>query len=354
LDLLMVNHRDPLHPKAGGAEQVLYEVGKRIARMGRVTWLAESVKGRKEREVLEGIQILRRGNGFTLHLHSIMEARRHDVTIDSVAHAVPFFSHLVNERTLALVHHVHQEVLRYQLPPVQAAVLRWLERRIKGYPRLIAVSQTTKRELIKLGVESDRVRVIYNGVDHQKYRPGEKARRPTLLWIGRMVKYKNPLDALRIYGKLRNGAEMIVAGGGEMEDQVREVAERVGAKFLGKVSEEEKVRLYQRAWVILSTSFVEGWGMTLVEANACGTPAVGYAVGSVPEVIQEGVNGFLVKYGDVEAAAREVDRILGMGKEEREDLWESSYRSSLRYDWEVTAQEYLEELSRVFPISTQV
>jgi len=106
LDLLMVNHRDPLHPKAGGAEQVLYEVGKRIARMGRVTWLAESVKGRKEREVLEGIQILRRGNGFTLHLHSIMEARRHDVTIDSVAHAVPFFSHLVNERTLALVHHV--------------------------------------------------------------------------------------------------------------------------------------------------------------------------------------------------------------------------------------------------------
>ena len=84
---------------------------------------------------------------------------------------------------------------------------------------------------------------------------------------------------------LWSNAKLVVAGRGDLERETRVAVESVGGVFLGGVSEEEKLRLYQSAWVVLSTSFIEGWGMTVVEANACGTPVVGYATGSIPEII---------------------------------------------------------------------
>jgi glycosyltransferase involved in cell wall biosynthesis len=118
-------------------------------------------------------------------------------------------------------------------------------------------------------------------------------------------------------------------------------------KYLGRVSEEEKMRLYQSSWAVLSTSFVEGWGMTVTEANACGTPVLGYATGAIPELVRDGVNGLLVRYGDVRGLASLMQRAL----DERfsASLWEGSYRESLKYDWDLTAsayEDYLESMPR--------
>jgi len=316
-----------------------------------VTWLAERFPSSQEDETFGSILIKRRGDPLSLHFFSLVEARRHEFVLDSVAHAVPFFSYLVNPYSAALVHHVHQDVLDLELGGVKAFVLKRLERTLSRYPFLIAVSHTTKRELVhRFGVPNERIRVIHNGLDHNFYRPHfeRKSVTPTILWLGRLKRYKNPLDAPRIFSllpsTLRSNAKLVVAGRGDLERETREAVKEVGGVFLGGVSEEEKLRLYQSAWVVLSTSFIEGWGMTVVEANACGTPVVGYATGSLPEIIKEGVNGFTVPYKHLRAAAKRVEQILTMDSWERESLWKKSHEESLKYDWDKTAAEYYEVL----------
>ncbi|MCC6018826.1 MAG: glycosyltransferase family 4 protein [Candidatus Verstraetearchaeota archaeon] len=345
MDILMVNHRDIYHPQAGGAEVVLYEVGRRLAKKANVTWLAESVKGRGSEEIIEGIKVKRRGNKYTLHLYSLIEAKKHEIVLDSVAHAAPFFSYKVNRNAVAMVHHVHQDVLKFEVDPLQATFLKALEKRVRDYDNIIAVSNTTKRDLSKLGVNEEKIHVIYNGVDHEKYKPSEKSEKPMILWIGRMKKYKNPFDSLKIYKRLTKKAEMVVVGGGDLTEEFAKISKKVGVKYLGKVTEEEKVKLYQKAWVVLSTSYIEGWGMTVVEANACGTPVVAYATGSMPEIIRDGVNGFLVPYKDYDYAAKVIDEILEEDK--MKELSKRSLKESMKYNWEKTADEYMKYLSRL-------
>ncbi|MCG3110133.1 Trehalose synthase [Metallosphaera sp. J1] len=161
-----------------------------------------------------------------------------------------------------------------------------------------------------------------------------------------MKRYKNPLDAIQMFRRLRRRATLIIAGGGELEGEVRcAIQGESNIQYLGRIPEEKKVELYQRAWVVLSTSFIEGWGMIVIEANACGTPVVGYARGSIPEIIQDGVNGFLVPYKDLDAMARRVEYLLDEGV--MREFSRASYQTSLKYDWEKTAEQYYEKMREV-------
>ena len=344
MDIIFINHRDPYHPNAGGAENVIHEVGKRLKE---VTWLAEKVKDRPNIECLDGIKIIRKGNKLTLHLYSFTEAKKHEIVIDSIAHAVPFFSYLVNKKAIALVHHVHQDVVKFELNPFLAEIVRLAEKKIRDYNYIISVSNTTKNELIKkLKVDERKITVIYNGVDHGKFKPGEKSEEPVVFWIGRMMKYKNPFDIIEVKRRVKNKVKFIVAGGGELSAEFYSIAKKEGIEYLGKIDEKTKIQLYRKSWVILSTSFIEGWGMTIVEANSCGTPAIAYSTGSLPEIIKQGVNGFVVPYKDVNAMAKYVDYITE-DENVMKDLSRKSYEESLRYDWDKTAEEYRKYIEKV-------
>ncbi|MDP7983047.1 MAG: glycosyltransferase family 4 protein [Conexivisphaerales archaeon] len=350
--LLVVNHRDPWHPSAGGAEEVLWEVGRRLAGMGfEVTWISERYPRSAAEEERSGIRFLRKGGTASLHLFSLAEARKYDVVLDSVAHAVPFLSFLSNPRAAALVHHVHQDVLRLELSPAAAALVGAAERALALYGNLITVSEYTRGEIARrFGVDPGRVRVIRNGVDHARFRPGEKFRRPLFLWIGRMRRYKNPMDAVAIFHIARRmvgdeRAEFAIAGGGELSGAVRAAAEARGIRFLGRVGEGEKEELYRRAWAVLVTSYVEGWGMVAVEANASGTPVVAYATGALPELVRNGRNGILVPYRDLRAAARAIVELADEGRMLR--MSRAALEESMKYDWDRTAAEYAEYLGRL-------
>ncbi|BDC19498.1 glycosyltransferase family 4 protein [Acidianus sp. HS-5] len=345
MDIIFINHRDLYHPNAGGAENVIYEIGKRLEG---VTWLAEEVKGRPKVEYLNGIKIIRKGNKFTLHLYSLKEAKNHEIVIDSIAHAVPFFSYLVNKKAIALVHHVHQDVVKFELNPFLAEAVRVAERRIRNYKYIISVSNTTKQDLIKkLKVDERRITVIYNGVDHEKFKPGEKSEKPIVFWIGRMMKYKNPFDVIEVKRRVKNrNVKFVVAGGGELSAEFGEIAKKEGIYYLGKIDEKTKIDLYKKSWVILSTSFIEGWGMTIVEANSCGTPAVAYSTGSLPEIIKNDINGFIVPYKDTETIAKYIDYLTSDDNVMKE-LSRKSYEESLKYDWNKTTEEYKRYIERI-------
>jgi glycosyltransferase involved in cell wall biosynthesis len=244
------------------------------------------------------------------------------------------------------VHHVHQKVVEKELNPILAYLVRKAENSIRNtYDHIIAVSQTTKRDLVKqLGVNEQDVTVIHYGIDHVKYKPGRKFDEPTILWMGRMKKYKNlehVVMAFKLVKQVVKDAKLILAGGDEEEHNIKSLVHREGVKdvtFTGWVSGDDKLRLLQGAWCIVYTSETEGWGMVVLEAAACGTPAVAYDSGALRESIIDGETGLLAEYGNIGQLAQCMLEILS-NKGLREMLSEEALSFSYNFDWDKTAEQ---------------
>ncbi|MEM3871151.1 MAG: glycosyltransferase family 4 protein [Nitrososphaeria archaeon] len=358
--ILWINHRDPKHPMAGGAERHLVEVGKRLVKKGHeITLITERFAGSEKEEIIEGIRIKRFGGKFILHLYSPYfvkkNANKFEVIIDDIAHAVPFWSPKFTKKPVAaIVHHVHQEVVGSELPPILRYVIKKAEKSIRWtYENIIAVSKTTKRDLMeKLSVDGSKINVIYNGIDHIKYKPGKKFDEPTILWIGRMKKYKNVdhlIEAFELVKRAIKDVKLVLAGRGEEECKIKSLVHEKNLNdviFAGYVSEDSKIRLLQGAWCVVYTSKIEGWGMGILEAAACKTTAIAYNSGALKEVIINGETGLLVKYGDIKNLAYTLMKILE-NKNLRDELSKNALNYSYNFDWGKTTEQtekYLESI----------
>ncbi len=355
--ILWINHRCPKHPQAGGAEEYVLQISRRLVKKGHeVTLLAERPPGLPEREEIDGVEIIRKGSFSTLHLWAPLYVARYskrcDVIIDNIAHIFPFGSPwFTNRQVIAVVHHVNGNSLRKVLPPVLRVLGRASEKSLpKIYNMFVTVSQSTKNELIMLGADPGRVWVVYNGVDHDLYRPGKrKSDDPTILWLNRFVKYKNPehaLMAFQIVKKNLPNARLIMAGDGPERHRIELVARRLGIDnviFTGRISLAQKIKLLQESWVCLYTSDVEGWGLVALEAAACGTPCVGYAVGGLRESIVDGVTGFLARPLDIGDLADKILKIVG-DAEILHRLSQNAAAHASKFDWDRSAMEFEEVL----------
>jgi len=355
MKILWINHRDLKHPHAGGAEVRLYEIARRLVKMGHeVTVLCENVNGLPSEEVLDGIKIKRMGNKISIHVLAPLYVKKHgheyNVIIDDIAHAVPWYSPLVTKTpVIAQVHHVHQDVVHIELPKPLAWIVSRAERTItKVYKHFIAVSQSTKEELVKrFNINPNRVTVVPNGVDLEKYKPGSKDQRPTILWIGRIKKYKNLdhlLKAYKIAKQKISDAQLIIIGTGDQEQEMKKLARELELRdvyFLGKVSEEEKIRWMQRTWIIVSTSTIEGWGMVVTEAATCRTPAIAYNVPGLRDFVKHMETGILVKLGNIEQLAKTITWLL-TDDNLRNRLAENAYRYVQQFSWDRVAEDFLE------------
>lgn len=349
--ILWINHRDPRHPQAGGAEERLFQISRRLVKMGHeVTVISEAAEGLPREEVAEGVRFKRMGRRATIHLLAPLYVRRHgreyDVIIDDVAHAVPWLSPLFTDTpVVAQVHHVHQDVVDIELPKPLAHLVKWAERWVRIYERLVAVSPSTKEELVQMGVAPEKIAVVPNGVDLEKYRPGPKSPIPTVLWVGRIKRYKNLEHLLLAFREVKRevrDARLVIIGTGDHEPEVKRFAKSLGTdgiEFLGRVTEEEKIKWMQSAWLIVSTSTKEGWGLTITEAAACATPAVAYNVPGLRDSVIHGETGLLVKPGDVKALAQAITLLLA-DSQMREKLGENAYRLAQLYSWDKTARDF--------------
>ncbi|MBS7658896.1 MAG: glycosyltransferase family 4 protein [Candidatus Bathyarchaeia archaeon] len=353
--ILWINHRCPKHPQAGGAENHILEVGRRLVQKGHeITLLTECFPGSKKNEVIDGIMVKRKGGKYGIHLYAPYFVKRYsaiyDIVIDDVAHAVPFFSYkFARKPVVALVHHVHQKVVEKELRMPLRQIVKWAERRLKNYERIIAVSNTTREMLINmLKVKPERIKVIYHGVDHEKFKPGDKFKVPTILWMGRIKKYKNLDHVIKAFSIVKHSikdAKLIVVGSGDAKWLVNDM--RIfDVTFMGHVSEEEKIRLLQGTWAIVYASDMEGWGMCVLEANACGTPTVAYNSGALKETVINGETGFLTEYGNIEGLAEKMKVILS-DHGVRERLSRNALIHSQNFNWEKTTSETEEFLIEI-------
>ena len=349
LNILWLNHRDPKHPFAGGAEVRIQEIGKRLVQNGHsVKLVCERWSGSEKTEFLDGVEVSRIGNKYTIHLEVpfLVKGFDGDVVIDDMAHALPWESQFfTNKPVIGQVHHVHQDVLDFELNPIIAKTLTLSERTIKYYKSVIAVSESTKQALIDLGVCKKHVRVIPNGVDTDFYKPAAKSATPTILWVGRVKRYKrveHVLSAFRFILKQLPDAQLIIVGNGDYLENIESYSAKLGLKnvfFPGFVDEKTKALLMASSWVIVSSSFVEGWGMTITESAACGTPAVAYDVPGLRDSVSNNETGLLVSDGNVTSLAQNLLRIL-QDEQLRETLGNNALKRTKRFSWNKIAKEF--------------
>ena len=319
LRILILNWRDIRHPQAGGAELYLHEIARRLVDAGQsVSWLTSRFAGAPRHETLDGISITRVGNALTVYAALPLEylrscVDRYDLIIDS-ENGIPFFSPLFSLKPkLCVVYHVHRDVFLTQLRAPLSWLLAWLETRAmpllyRSVP-FITISEDTRAAIQRLRLTERPVFVVQSGVDPALH-PGPKASRPTVLYVGRLKRYKRVDLLLRAFVLIRGrvpDALLRIAGRGPDEGRLRELALRLGLHdavvFEGFVDETRKRELLQEAWVFATASLIEGWGISVIEANACGTPAVSFDVPGLREAIVDGHSGIIVGPEDDLASA---------------------------------------------------
>jgi glycosyltransferase involved in cell wall biosynthesis len=287
----------------------------------RVTLLCAAHSGGPAEEVTDhGVRVLRRGGRHTVYLRAALaylagliglgplsrrRGGRPDVIVD-VGNGLPFLAPLWSRRpVIALVHHVHREQWPVVLTPRLARIGWWIESRLapRVYRRCryVTVSAATRDELAVLGVDPERVSIVHNGTPDMTTARVARTADPSLVVLGRLVPHKQVEVALRAVAALAGelpGLSLVVAGQGWWEAALRQTAADLGigdrVRFAGFVSDAEKRVLLSEAWVALTPSLKEGWGLTIVEAGAAGTPTVAFrGAGGVKESLVDGRTGLL-------------------------------------------------------------
>jgi glycosyltransferase involved in cell wall biosynthesis len=309
--VVVLNWRDTWHPEGGGSEMYVAEVAQRLASSGvPVTVFTARYPGSASAEVRGGVHYRRRGGHLTVYLWALALLATGRLgrprAVLEVQNGMPFLARLATRaRVVVLVHHVHRE----QWPvvgPVLARVGWFLESRVavrvnRGC-RYVAVSDTTRRELVQLGVDASAVTVAYNGLPAMPERLHQApSDQPSLVTLSRLVPHKQIEHAIRLVDRLRvehAGLTLTVVGSGWWEDHLRELCDELDlatrVHFTGHVTDADKYDYLERAWVHVLPSLKEGWGLAIVEAARVGTPSVAYrSAGGVQESILDGVTGLL-------------------------------------------------------------
>ncbi|GJG87638.1 glycosyl transferase family 1 [Gemmatimonadetes bacterium T265] len=323
--ILVVNWQDREAPLAGGAEIHLHEIFGRLAAAGHeVALLCGGWPGCRPTTTLDGIAVHRAGTRYTFPFVARRYYARHlarfdyDVLVEDV-NKVPLHTPRWGARhTVALVPHLFGGTVFREAPlPLAAAVWlveRPLARAYRGVP-FEAISESTADDLAARGVPRRDIRVIYPGIDARAYTPDPagRAAEPLFAYLGRLKRYKGVELVIRAFARVRDPrARLEIAGVGDYRPALARVVDSLAlgarVRFLGRVSEAEKLALLRRAWALTFASPKEGWGITNLEAAACATPVVASDAPGLRESVRDGETGFLVPHGDVAALAERLDR----------------------------------------------
>lgn len=238
-------------------------------------------------------------------LRRLVGRGRRDVAVVEIWNGVPWWSPVWHRGPrVTWLHHVHDRMWFDVLPRPLAHVGRTIERRVApwAYRRglVVTLSDSSAEEVRSLGLRH--VVVVPPGVD-ERFRPaiGARSAHPSVVVVGRLAPVKRieqALEAVRTARRRVPDLTVEVIGDGpereRLEGWIREHDAGSWATLAGRVDDDALVAAYQRAWVVMSASYAEGWGMSLTEAAACATPSVATDIAGHRGAVVPGATGELV------------------------------------------------------------
>ncbi len=352
--ILALNWRDPLHPEAGGAEVHLDKMLSYLATKHEVVLISTKTTT-SETFSYNGYTVMRVGNPFLFNFTFYWQWKNEfskqgfDVVIDDVSKIglqTPLY--IKDIPIVSIFHHVHGHTL-FQLVPFPMSLYVYIMERIaltsyKNTP-MVVVSESSKQELSKIA-PFKKLTVLHNGIDKDYLSLRRVFKKPfQVCSIGRLTKAKRvdlTLEVFKLLLKDTPQARLIIAGKGKEEQTLKELVKKLhiesSVEFVGYISEDEKKQLLEQSEALLFTSEKEGWGITAIESSACSTPVFGFDVAGIRDAVQEGTNGHLVTFGDVEALSSKLNEYLN--SEQKRELQGSAYCYSKNFDWDRIVQEF--------------
>lgn len=357
----LMSWRDLDDVEAGGSEVHASTVARLWAEAGIEVLVRTSyAQGHPPVVTRDGYQVVRKAGRYMVFpraavTEAIGRYGKWDGLVE-IWNGMPFLSPLwARGPRIVFLHHVHAQMWHMVLPPRLATIGDTVERRVAPLlyrrSRIVTLCESSKRELVdELGYRDDRVSVVPPGVD-PVFCPGdgEKAERPLVVAAGRLVpvkRYDLLIESLLEVKQRHPLLEAVIVGEGyerlALQQLIRDNEAESWLRLAGRVPIEELVELYRRAWVFTSASLREGWGMTITEAAACGTPAVVTDISGHADAVVDGTSGLLVEERDGLVAG--LDRLLTDG-DLRHRLAEGARQRASTLTWEATALGALQALA---------
>jgi glycosyltransferase involved in cell wall biosynthesis len=370
MNILVFSWRDPKHPLAGGAEQVMHEHMKGWVKAGhQVTLFSSHFKGGARKEKLDGILIVRYGYQLLgVHLAGFFwyffgKHKKFDLVVDQF-HGIPFFTPFyVRAPKLAVLQEVAREVwFVNHLPKPFNWIVGWLGylgepfvflfyRRI---PFMVG-SKSAKKDLIKFRIPSKNITIIPHGVIIERAKvKAQKSKIKTIIFLGALAKDKGIEDAIRTFAILnREGRfQFWVVGKGSKKylDELVKLARKLGLqkkiKFWGFVSQKKKFEFLRRAHVMINPSIREGWGLVNIEANAMATPVVAYNSPGLVDSVKEGQSGIICRKNTPREMANQVFNLLN-NKALYNKLQKGAISWSKNFSWKKSKKKSLDLITSI-------
>ena len=351
--------RDLADTEAGGSEVHADKIAAAWADAGLdVTMRTSAAQGLPQIEKRHGYRVLRRSGRKGVFPRAIAEQVRGSLgptdAIVEVWNGVPWLTPLwCRIPRVTFIHHVHVDMWSLSLSPALAAFGRTLERRAAALYRSATVltpSEGSREHIVNyLRLPERNVRVLPPGVDPDFCPGGSRAPHPTVLAVGRLVPHKRIEDLIGILPDLSDrvpDVRLAIVGDGYHRPVLEDLAARMGVtdrvEFRRAVDHPTLIDAYRSAWVVTSASIAEGWGMTITEAAACGTPAVASRIGGHLDAIDDGVSGLLAD--DPADLANKLAEVL-TNDELRDRLSEGAVKRATALSWSATAASVMKALA---------
>jgi len=354
--------RDLDDPEAGGSEIHAHNVASLWAEAGiEVTMRTSFAAGHPQIAWRNGYRAIRKAGRYLVFPRAAFSEMMgwhggRDGLVE-IWNGMPFFSPLWSRTPhVTWLHHVHADMWDMTLPPRLAKFGNFVESSFapKVYRRtpIVTLSESSKHELVHdLGFKAKRVTVVPPGID-PRFCPSsavDKRATPLVVAVGRLVPVKRfdlLVDALCDAHAVRGDLEAVIVGEGyereALESLIHERRAESWISLPGRLDDDALIDLYRRAWVLLSMSAREGWGMTVTEAAACGTPAIATRIAGHLDAVSEGVSGLLID--DRDGMAASLRRVIG-DDSLRGKLQQGALDQASRFTWERTARGTLEVLA---------
>lgn len=350
--------RDLDDPEAGGSEVHAEQILQRWADTGLRVRHRTSTADRTRRFRRGRIEVVQAGGRYGVFprvvIPQLVRRTPSGVAVVEIWNGVPWLSPVWHRGPrVTWLHHVHDQMWADAMIAPMAAAGRFLEMRLAPplyrSTSIATLSATSAAEILELGIPADRLTIIPPGVDRCFGRDeSQRSPTPAVVIVGRLAPVKRIEAALGALARVREqipDLSVEVVGDGPLRVDLESWCHGDRKRWVqlrGRVDESELVRAYQRAWLVVSASYAEGWGMSLTEGAACATPAVATDIAGHRGAVIDGETGLLVADPDRLAAAI-IDLLRDTGRRER--LGEAAVRHARSLSWDAVAARHLQLLA---------